>query len=171
MIGMRPITDQDICDTLSGYEEKTIFYRKKIIELESSLRNVSATQQDLIYTASVPGKRETEIFAKANGHRDLADVLQRYQELERDHLASVATNIRYFTDELEVMNRIMVCYSILPPQYHTVLQLLYRNCMAPEKVAEELNVSRKTIFDWRKKALIGIRENYQKPISTKEFRY
>lgn len=155
------ISQELIVQTISEYEKRRNLLQERIQKCYASVTHMTedAEKENLIYAASIPGKNEPSM-----GPRDVMEAYERYRELFQRQREEAYILISSLSEELETMNRIMVCYNSLPIKEHQVLQIFCEESDSFKdgllSIMTQLNITRTTAMRWRREALAMVQKLY-----------
>lgn len=158
-----------IVQTISDYPKRRSRLQERIQKCYAGIAQMSeeAEKENLIYVASLPGKNEPQA-----GPRDVIEAYENYRELIQRQREEAYILISSLSEELETMNRIMVCYNTLPVKDHLVLQIFCEESNSFKdgllSTTTQLHIGRTTAMRWRREALSKVQEMFSLPLSTSE---
>lgn len=150
------VEENDIIRCLSEYESILRDVRERIQHLYTSV----ATTNDVLETIQISGKEYGRLSTGGGGKNDLADILEQYEENEKQYAVYLNNYISRLIDEEQELKRIWICYQSLPHKQRTVLKTLYVDHKAWKVAKDELRLSYKTLSAHRKAAIHNIQILY-----------
>lgn len=153
------IGEKDIIRCLSGYENLLRDVRERIQYLYTSV----ATTNDVLESLQMR-HRETS-SPGGSKKKDLSDVLETYEENERQYAAFLNSYIAGLVEEEEEIKRIWICYQSLPHKQRMVLKALYVEHKAWKTARAELRMSHTTFSGCRTAAIQNIQKLFGSTLS------
>ena len=163
------VSQELITQTIAEYQKRRKLLQERIQKCYAGITDMAeeAEKENLIYAASIPGKNEPH-----SGPKDVMEAYERYRELFQRQREEAYILISSLSEELETMNRIMVCYNSLPLKEHQVLQIFCEESDSFKdgllSIMTQLNITRTTAMRWRREALVRVQEMYNSDFSTED---
>lgn len=161
------ISDNFITDTIARYNNLTDDINNRIEDVFSQI----VSDSELMQVASMPGQAYDALSFSDSLAYDITDTYRKYRQMKTQQMLDARANIRSAMEKQETMNRIMVCYNILPENEHKTLEYLYERFNYKDGLAQlmkDCKVSESTALRRRTAGIKHIRELYGSDLSNTE---
>ena len=168
---LQKVDESYIGEVIGDFKERKDRIQKDIRDMYSLLRNKNQLKIDAIESASYLSGMDSTIEKKS---RDMDSTLWVYQKLLKEQQTSISSYITRLVNELDTVNRIMLCFFALDRKARDLLELFYKT-YKEEKVevrlhmiAVRLGVSESTVKRRKKEAIQEIKNLYDSSTASED---
>ncbi len=161
---MRMITEQFIKQVLSEREKMQCMIHERIKSLFSELHNTD----ERIRSVSLGCMDGSGEYAGSRNHYDLGDILLKEAKLYKEQEREIREILQGFTEDLEAINRVWICFQMLDNQPYEILYRLYVKRDLYRVVEAKMGLNHRIFEEMRKRAVQDILKMYESDISNVE---
>lgn len=158
---MYKLTEQKVKSILRHKNEKLKDIREKRIQLYEMI----ADTDSVITSIALPSPELSELPTGKGNHRDMGDVLMKYQAELRKRNQELRSILWQLSEEEEGIIRTWTCFCALPDPYYGILKALYVDNQLYQTVEQDFGHSHKTFEQYRKRGIDSVIRYYESEMS------
>lgn len=153
---MRNLSETEIKEILRHREQKITNIHKKMISLYHELEDT----EEVLESAALPSAELQGMPGGKGGHKDLGDVLLRYNRQIYDRNEEIREIMWELVEEEDSISRVWACFHALGEPYYDILHELYVENQLYQVVEHEFPGSHKTFERYRQQGIEQLLQLY-----------
>lgn len=146
---MKNLNETEIKNILRNREQKIADIHNKMFSLYQELGDTG----EIMTTAAFPSAGITGMPGAKGGHKDLGDVLLRYQHQLCSRNEEIRKIMWELTEEEDSISRVWACFHALTNPYYSILNALYVENQLYQAVETKFDASHKTFEKYRQQGM------------------
>lgn len=146
---MRILDEAAVKDILQNREKKIENIHKKMLSLYQELEK----NDDILESVVYPSTGISGLPSGKGGHKDLGDVLVRYNRQLCNRNEEIRKIMWELVEEEDSISRVWACFYALNDPYYSILYALYVENQLYQTVEDSFDVSHKTFEKYRQRGM------------------